>query len=390
MQGLSPLAPNVPRAYYYYSRSNESLSNGKRGIVRFRAEREDLADALGRASRAVSTRSPLDILQGVLCEVEGSRLKVTGTDLEFTVRTTLEVEVMEGGRTVVPARLAAEAVRKLPAGAVTMGAEEGVVTIRGSGPEFALRELSVEDFPAVGVEEEMDGAAMDGDTLVSAVNQVGVAASGDEARPILTGIFFEEEAGSLRLVATDSYRLAVRDVPGVVPQNGLVPVRALRELGRTVGAPKVTGAIGERTASFASERGTMWVRLIEGTFPNYRQLLPEAYSGRLLVGKEALLEAVGRAALVAEDHIPLRLALVSEGVDLSVQRQEVGGESEHVDGTYEGEDMTIAFNPRYLADGVSMVEDQEVVLDVVDPLKPGLIRGAETETFRYLLMPVRL
>lgn len=359
--------------------------------MRIRAERDDLTDVLSRATRAVGTRSPMPILQGVLVEVTGKTLRVTGTDLEVTVRTELEVEVMEEGRTVVPARLASEAVRKLPPGAVTLEAGDGEVEITGGGPRFRFRELTVDDFPKI-AEAGLEGAVtVDGDAFGAALDQVSVAASTDDARPVLTGVYFENEGGTLRLVATDSYRLAVRDVPSVEADlSGLVPVRALRELGRSVGAPKLQVSIDGREATFASERGTLTARLIEGTFPNYRQLIPESYPARLEVERQALLDAIDRASLVAEDHIPVRLKLQQGGVELSVTRQDVGGETEHVEASYDGDEMTIAFNSRYLNDGVSAVQHETVRLDVLDPLKPGLLRGGDDEDFLYLLMPVRL
>jgi DNA polymerase-3 subunit beta len=359
--------------------------------VRIRAERDDLADVLGRASRGVGTRSPQAILQGLLCEVTGSQLRVTGTDNELTVRTSLEVEVMEEGRTVIPARLASEAVRKLPAGAVVMNAVDGEVEITGGGPRFRLRELNVDDYPQIPPIDTSGGIDYDGGVLVKALAQAGVAASTDDARPILTGVHFESEESSLRLVATDSYRLAVRDLPGAeAPATGLVPFRGLRELGRSIGAEKVNVAIHDREATFSSDRGALTVRLIEGSFPNYRQLFPEAYPNRLRVGKAELLEAVGRSALVAEDHIPVRLAMKDGGVQLSVTRQDVGGEVEMLEGDFTGTELEIAFNPRYLTDGVNAVEDDEILIETVDGLKPGLVRGASDDSFRYLLMPIRL
>lgn len=359
--------------------------------MRIRAERDDLADVLSRATRAVATRSPLPILQGILVEVVGRTLRVTGTDLEVTIRTELEVEVIEEGRTVVPARLATEAVRKLPSGAVVLEAGEGEVEITGGGPRFRFRELPVDDFPQVPEPDLTEAVELDGKAFGDAVAQVAVAASGDDARPILTGVFFESEEGSLRLVATDSYRLSVRDLPSVTAKlSGLVPVRALRELGRTVGGEQLRVAIGSREASFASARGTLTARLIEGTFPNYRQLVPQRYPNQLVVDRSALLEAIDRASLVAEDHIPLRLHLQEGGLELSVTRQDVGGETEYVEAGYTGEDMTIAFNSRYLNDGVSVVNADDVVLDVLDPLKPGVLRGSGDDDFLYLLMPVRL
>lgn len=360
--------------------------------MRIRAERDDLADVLARAGRAVGTRSPLPILQGVLCEVAGGKLTVTGTDNEVTVRTYLEVEALEEGRTVVPAKLAADAVRKLPVGAVSMNAADGEVEITGNGPRFRLREMTVEDFPKVADGIPAESVDVDGGALIRAISQVGVAASGDDARPTLTGVLFEEQnGGSLRLVATDSYRLAVRDVPGVgTTGSRLIPNRALRELGRTVGGGTMKVALGDREAIFVTDDGRLTARIIDSTFPNYRQLLPDAYPNRLEVAKSLLLDAVARASLVAEDHIPVRLNLHQGGVELSVIRQEVGQETEHLEGDYAGEDMTIAFNTRYLNDGVSVIDDETVVLETIDPLKPGLLRGAGSEDFRYLLMPVRL
>ena len=359
--------------------------------MRIRAERDDLADVLSRAARAVGTRSPLPILQGLLCEVRGTRLEVTGTDLEVTVRTASDVEVLEEGRTVMPARLAADAVSKLPSGAVTLQAREGEVVITGSGPKFRLRELLVDDFPAVGDEVKEGSIDFDGELFIKAVSQVGVAASNDEARPILTGVFFEAEETGLRLVATDSYRLAVRDLPGTEPpETGLVPFRALRELNRTIASPKVGVAIGDRQAAFRSERGSLTVRVIEGSFPNYRQLLPESHPNRLTVPKTGFEEAVARAALVGEDHIPVRLSMQSGGVELSTSRQDVGGETEMLEGDYQGEDLSIAFNIRYLNDGISVIDDDEIVIETAEPGKPGLIHGSADTSFRYLLMPVRL
>lgn len=359
--------------------------------MRIRAERDDLVDVLSRAGRAVGTRSPLPILQGVLVEVAGRTMHVTGTDLEVTARTALEVEAIEEGRTVIPSRLATEAVRKLPPGAVVLEAKEGEIEITGGGPKFRFRELLIDEFPKLEEPDLTDAVEVDGDAFTAAVNQVAIAASTDDARPILTGVYFEHQEGKLRLVATDSYRLAVRDVPAVdADLSGLVPVRALKELARSVGSTELQVALGDREATFGSKRGTLTARLIEGTFPNYRQLLPQEYPSRLVVSREALLDAIDRASLVAEDHIPIRLALSSSGIDLSVSRQDVGGETEHIEAEYNGEEMTIAFNSRYLNDGVTAVEEETVALEVLDPLKPGVLRGGEGEDFLYLLMPVRL
>ena len=333
----------------------------------------------------------MPILQGVLVDVTGRSMRVTGTDLDVTVRTNLEVEVMEPGTTVIPARLATEAVRKLPPGAVVLQAEAGEVEITGGGPRFRFREFNVEDFPKLSEPDLTGAVTVDGPTFAAAIAQVSVAASTDDARPILTGVYFENEGGKLRMATTDSYRLAVRDLPSVdAHMVGLVPVRALKELARSVGASALKVAVGDREAAFSSDRGSLTARLIEGSFPNYRSLIPPSYPNRLVVGRDALLDAIDRASLVAEDHIPIRMALQKGGIELSVTRQDVGGETEHVEAEYSGDEMTIAFNSRYLNDGVGAIDTENVILDVMDPLKPGVLRGEGSDDYLYLLMPVRL
>lgn len=360
--------------------------------MRIRAQRDDLADVLARANRAVGTRTALPVLQGLLCEVSGNTLRVTGTDLDITVRTQAEVEVMEEGRAVIPGRLLSEAVRKMPAGQVTIGVSDTDIEIQGNGPRFTLRPLAVDDFPT---QEDIvtDGVEVDGEAFAEAINQVTIAASGDGARPILTGVLFETSDEGLRLVATDSYRLAKRDLAGFgLEGTGLVPARGLRELPRTIGAPKVTAQLREREAVFSSERGVLRLRLIDGNFPKYQSLLPDSYPNQVVLDREELLEALGRVTLVAEDHIPVRLKIGEGGVEVTVSRQDVGGETEHLSGEFTGSDdeVSIAFNPRYLQDGVSAILADKVRIRVIDAFKPGVLDAGDGSEFLYLLMPVRV
>lgn len=359
--------------------------------MRIRAERDDLGDVFGRANRAVGTRSALPVLQGLHCEVIGSSLKVTGTDLEMTVRTQLEVETLDEGAVVIPGKLLEQAVRKMPAGQVTIGATDGDIELLGQGPRFSLRQLSLDDFPEID-DSTIGGTEVDGEQLAGAIAQVTTAASGDAARPILTGVLFESTEDGVRLVSTDSYRLAVRDLPGVgIEGSGLIPARGLRELPRTIGSTKVTVSLDSREGVFASDRGSLRLRMIEGTFPKYRSLLPESYPNELVLDRGQVLEALGRVALVAEDHIPVRLKISSGGVEIAVSRQDVGAEKEFLEGEYSGADeIEIAFNPRYLADGVSAINSEKVRLQLIDGLKPSVIDGPEDPGFLYLLMPVRI
>ena len=361
--------------------------------MHIRADRDDLADAFTRSNRAVGLKTSLPILQGVLCQAIGNKLRVTGSDTEITVRTSVEVEVMDEGRFVVPGRLVTDAIRRMPDGVVSIRSSEGNVEIEGNGPRFMLRQLAIEDYPDLEEPDSTGSVQVDGDALVRGITQVIVAASSDSARPILTGVLMEDGESGLRLVATDSYRLAVKDLADVsVSGSALVPARGLRELGRTVAAAVINVAIREREVVFTSERGSLSVRLIEGTFPNYRQLLPGEYPNEVLVEKDRLLEAVGRAALVAEDHIPIRLKLTDGGVHMAVSRRDVGDEAELVEGQYQGEDesVDIAFNSRYLSDGVAVLDGDRVRVEVRDGFKPSVIRAEDEDDFFYLLMPVRV
>ncbi|HEX2405438.1 MAG TPA: DNA polymerase III subunit beta, partial [Acidimicrobiia bacterium] len=220
-----------------------------------------------------------------------------------------------------------------------------------------------------------------------------IAASGDGARPILTGVLFESSDEGLRMVATDSYRLAKRELRGVgLEGTGLVPARGLRELPRSIGSTKVTAQLRDREAVFTSDKGMLRLRLIDGNFPKYQSLLPESYPSQVVLEKDTLLEALGRVTLVAEDHIPVRLKLMEGGVEVAVTRQDVGGETEHLAGVFEGaeEEVSIAFNPRYLQDGVTAISGDSIRIRVIDAFKPSVIDSGAEDDFLYLLMPVRV
>lgn len=361
--------------------------------MHIRADRDDLADAFARANRAVGVRPALPILSGVKCEVRGSDLHITGTDLDVTIRTAVTVEVKAEGAFVVPSRLVTEAIKKMPAGVVSLKSDGHELEITGRGPRFAIRELPVDDFPEVPSPDFSNSVDIDGSAFTDAIKQVGVAASIDSARPVLTGISLEATEDGFDMVATDSYRLAIRNFKGVsIPQSGLVPARALLQVGPAIGAAKVKVAIGSREAAFGSDRGSVTVRLIEGSFPEVRRLIPDSYPIEFKVDKAVFTEALGRAGLFAEDHIPVRLSLAEGGMEVNVSRQDVGGEVEHVAGDYSGDEpeVTIAFNPKYLGDGISSLSGDEVLIQVRDGQKPSVLRGVGEDDFLYLLMPIRI
>jgi DNA polymerase-3 subunit beta len=367
--------------------------------VKFRSERDALIDVFATAGRAVGGRGVSSVvLSGLFLSCEGNTLRATGTDLDLTIRVDQEVIGLESGACVVPARLATEIVRALEPGAVTVEAEEERVEIAAARSRFELRAFPVVEFPTLGPAPE--GGQIVGPGLAEALRQVVRAASNDDARPLLTGVLVTAEGGSVRLVATDSYRLALRDLRESKAiseeQDILVPARALAELQRLLpssseSSPQVTVSAGSHEVCFRVGSVEVRSRLLDGTYPDYRQLIPENYPNRLHLGKESLLSALRRVRLLVRDNTtPVRLAMRPGGVDLSVISQELGEASESVDGDFSGDELVIAFNPSYLIDGVEAVADDEVLIETADASRPATVRAAERDDYRYLLMPVRV
>lgn len=363
--------------------------------MKFRCEREILAEALATAGRATSGRSgALPVLSGVLTQLEGDQLTITGTDLDVRLRLSIPVGGLEDGSAVLPAKLSGDIVRSLPAGKVEVSVDGEEVSITGGRSQFIVRPLSVDDFPKA-TAPTTSAVTLPAGAFGEALRQVVRAASADEARPILTGVLLAAENDGLRMVATDSYRLAVRDLPGQqalgADQRVLVPGRALAEVQRLVGGgEEVTMRLGDRDATFEVGSTTLSTRLIDGDFPNYRQLIPASHPNVLTVARDALLEAIRRVKLLARDATPIRLQLGGETLRLMAITPDVGNASEELDAVYEGSELTIAFNPDYLAAGVEACAADEVTLHVQDALKPAVVRGADIDDYLYLLMPVRV
>jgi DNA polymerase-3 subunit beta len=364
------------------------------GKMKFRCDRDALSDALQIVQRGVSARPGIPALTGVLLEAaEGGTLTLTTTDLEVSAQLTIEVQSQEPGSALAPARLLGDVVKSLSEAPVEFEADQNQAKIRCSAYEGTLRLLPTEDFPAL---QQPSGVSLtvEAPRFSEAVSQVGRAASKDEARPVLTGVLVEINREGVTLAATDSYRLAVREITATASgeAKAIVPERALIEAGRAASADEkgeVAIIVDDSQVSFTIGQLRLTSRLIEGEFPNYRQLLPEGYENRLTMPRQALIEAVHRVGLLARDNAPLRLEFNALGVRLTSSSPDLGQAVEAVEATYEGEDLTAAFNPNYLADGLTAAVGDTVRLEVRDGLKPGVVKG-ENDDYTYLVMPVRL
>jgi DNA polymerase-3 subunit beta len=365
--------------------------------LKFRCEKDVLVEALGIAGRAVAGRSgALPVLGGMRIAIEGDRLEVTGTDLDLTMTVRATVSGSVDGVVVAPGRLVTDIVRALEPGAVSLESDDEEFRIASGRSHFAVRTHPAGDFPRLPLPSG-DTVTLPADGLAEALRQVTRAASGEDSRPILTGVLLAAEERGLRLVATDSYRLAVRDLGGVgvlsEGQKVLVPSRALNELMRLLGASTggVSLRLGAHDATFGVGEVTLTTRLIEGEFPNYKALIPTGYPNRLIVSREPLLDAIRRVKLLARDATtPVRIVLRPTGIELTVITTDWGMATEEVDAKYEGAEMTVAFNPQYLIDGVEAVSGEDVALDTLDALKPATLKPTEGSDYLYLLMPVRV
>lgn len=368
--------------------------------MRFRCERDVLVEALSTAQRAVTNRNAaLPVLAGVRLELAGDVLRVTGTDLDLFSQVQVEVVGEADGDAVVPARLAADIVRALEVGVVRVDGGEDELNISSGRASFSVRTYVAADFPKVPAPAQRS-VTVPAAVLGDALRQVVRAASADEGVPIITGVLLAGEEQGLRLVATDKYRLAVRDLPGVhvlsEGQHVLVPARALAELQRllpTAEGAEVTLRLGDHDATFEVGHARLTTRLIPGSFPDYRQLLITGYKNRLIVGKEPLLDALKRVKLLVRDTITsVRIHLQPETITLTVATADVGTATEDVDAKYEGEDLVVAFNPAYLIDGLEALQGDEVLLQAQDKMKQVTITRNEpgSPDYLYLLMPVRV
>ena len=362
--------------------------------MKFSCSRDKLAQALGIVSRGVSSRGAVQILAGILLQTEGGSLQLAATDMELSLRMTVEAQIEGDGSTVVPGRLLVDLARLLPDTRVAfeLKLEENTLEITCGTASYRLRTYAVEDFPRLPATATAALHAVKSEPLLETIARVGRAASRDESRPVLTGILARFEAGKLIMAATDSYRLSVKETPleGEIPDlEAIIPARALEELRRiAAGADEIELGVQDNQVVFGV--GSVWLttRRIDGQFPNYKQLVPEQFEHEVTMPREELLEVVRRTSVMAERNSPLRLRFAEGELMLSAQTQDVGESKETLPAPFTGETLEIGFNPQFLREGLESVEGDQVLLRLINPLRPAVIAGAGGD-FVYLIMPIR-
>jgi DNA polymerase III subunit beta len=365
--------------------------------MKIKATRQALLDALLIVSRAVSARAALQALSGILITVEED-VRLRATDMELGLDVGLEAEVEATGVVVLPGRLLVEVVRSLPEGHVSLTLREAErdVEITAGSSRFHLRMLPADDFPRF-PEPEGEPVELPAEALQQTINRVARAASRDEARPVLTGVLVSTEGDQLTMVATDSYRLAVKRTALETPvDNGLeanVPARALRELARLIeaaGDGSLRVWLTRNQALFRVGAVSLSSRLIDGQFPNHRQLLPESYEHEVKLPRSELLEVTRRVSQLAQRNAALRLSFSEGELVVSAETPDLGDAREGLPAPYKGELLEIGFNPEFIRDGLESIEGDEIVLKLISPLRPGLLEPAGADDFSYLVMPIRL
>ncbi len=369
--------------------------------MKFRIERDVLADGVAWAARTLPSRPTLPVLAALRIEADADGVRVAGYDHEVFGEVSFAADVVDPGVSLVSGRLLADITRSLPGRPIDLVAEAGKVSLTCGSSRFTLQSLPVEDYPALPELPEVVGR-VPGPALAEAVAQVAVASGRDDMLPVLTGIRMEIDGALLTLAATDRYRLAVRELAWDPVRPGasavaLVPARSLAETAKSLGAGDVEiglGAGGLLGLSTVDRRSS--ARLIDGEFPKYRTLFPSESVTVARIDTAVLVESVKRVALVADRNSPVRLTFGEADVTLEASSGEDAQAVESLPAQVTGEGLTIGFNPGYLLDGLGAIDAPVAVLSFTQPARPAVLQGADGmdeathPDYRYLLMPVRL
>ncbi len=375
--------------------------------MKFRVEREALADAVAWAARSLATRPTLPVLAGLMLRVEGEQLSISGFDLEASTEVDLEVSAGAPGQALVSGRLLADITRALPPHPVDVTVDGARLSIVCGAAKFSLPMMPVDDYPKLPSMPTTAGT-VDGTEFATAVAQVAIAAGRDDTLPMLTGVRLEIEGEKLTLAATDRYRLAVRELswnpsdPTSASAAVLVPARTLADAAKSLAHSESltialsAGGAGEGIIGFSGTTNTRasraTTRLLDATFPPYRSLLPSEWASSAEIGVAGLVEAVKRVALVTDRNAPVRLEFSEGSVALTAGGDDEGRAEEQLEVIYEGDPITTAFNPQFLLDGLGALSTGTARMLFTSSTKPVVLRpeAADDEEYTYLIMPVRL
>ena len=372
--------------------------------MKFVVERDSLVDAVNWVSKSISNRPITTALLGIVIDAS-EEITLSGSDLETSAKAKFKAEVSQKGKVLVPGRLLAEISRSLPAKPISFVLEGTRVLVSAGSAKFTLPTLPLSEYPTL-PELPATSGSLNSDLFATAVNQVAVAAGKDDSLPTLTGVFVEINKNQITLAATDRYRLAVRELTwsaqdANIETTSLLRARTLADAAKSlIGSTQVTIALApattnEKLVGFISEGKTMTSRVLDGSFPPFRHLLPSESTADAIIEVAPFLDSVRRVALVTDKTVPLRLNFSNNTLQLEAGTGDEAQASEKLDINYKGEDINIAFNPTYLTDGLTAINTAFVHISFTGANKPAVLTGqteagsAPITNYKYLLMPMR-
>jgi DNA polymerase-3 subunit beta len=372
--------------------------------MKFVVERDSLVDAVNWVSKSISNRPITTALLGIVIDAS-EEITLSGSDLETSAKAKFKAEVSQKGKVLVPGRLLAEISRSLPAKPISFVLEGTRVLVSAGSAKFTLPTLPLSEYPTL-PELPVASGSLNSDLFATAVNQVAVAAGKDDSLPTLTGVFVEINKNRITLAATDRYRLAVRELTwsaqdANIETTSLLRARTLADAAKSlIGSSQVTialapAATNEKLVGFISEGKTMTSRVLDGSFPPFRHLLPNESTADAIIEVAPFLDSVRRVALVTDKTVPLRLNFSKNTLQLEAGTGDEAQASEKLDINYKGEDINIAFNPTFLTDGLTAINTAFVHISFTGANKPAVLTGqteagsAPITNYKYLLMPMR-
>lgn len=364
--------------------------------MHFKIEKEQLFNTVQSATKGISSRSTLPILSGLLLDIKKDGITAYATDLEMAIIQKLPLEVEEECETVIPARLFLDIIKNLPEGTINivLNKKDNKLELSLGSSHFSINTLPAEDYPRFPQIENPSVFKLETKSLIKATTSIAGSASKDESRPILTGILVSLSRDGTELIATDSYRLATTKIELSdhleKEREIIIPAKTLEVIASLSPKDKeIVISLSDNQATFAFGQTIIATKLIGGQFPDYRQLFPEKHEVEIILKKDELIDSLRRVSLMAYNNSPLQLKIRGDKIKILTKAAEVGDAQEEISGKKKGSDIEIAFNAKYLIEGVVGADEDEVIVLLSDPLQPGLIT-TKKNSYKYLIMPIRL
>ncbi len=368
--------------------------------MKFQTTKTTLLDTVLFASRVISPKVSSLILNGIMLDTD-KELTIYSTDLETSIKCITPVKIIDKGKAIVPARILVNILKSLKESKVELELEKSTnqVKITCENAFFTLNTLPLGEYPAFPEIKKDKHLKINLDKFKNLVSKAQRAASIDESRAILTGVFLEIEEGTLSMVATDSYRLAlaretidkeISSVGVVVPSKVLDSIAKSEYKGDDIEINIEENQISFDMKENGKERNIIVSRLLSGKFPEYKQLIPQKLKHNIIVNKEKILDVVKRISSISQDNIPVKLTIDKGKITVSMSVREIGSSSEDFEVSYGEERIEIAFNPEFLMDGINIMGGKNIIMSIDEPLKPILIKPEKNDNLIYLLMPIRV